>query len=425
MRYHPSTLAILGELLTRDRPSALDPYVRWVRTTPAVLAIALAAAVLCGLYLHPRAFVLAAALAAMIAIGIAWPWASVRGLHAKLGFGKHRVREGESVSSVLRVRNRLPWPASGLAVRSSRSAVLDGAPAMPSAAGWSTTEVRSESVPLIRGEYPGPGARIATAFPFGIFTAAQPLEVSTPLLVWPRTFPVGPIPELAWGREGEGLAPRRKAGTSGDLLGVRPSRRGDSLRRVHWPQSARQGHLIVCELEAVAVPSIQIVLDAHPAAHDGTGPDGSLEWAVRIAASFAEGWIDLGAAVEIVHGDRSIAATSGPVGRRKARVLDALARLGSDGRQTLDDVLGGPRCMQFAGGLRIVVTTDRALHRLATPPDRAGAERFVVLHAGAFAGVAGQLGTGRLARRPWLWIDGPSSVPDALRRGWKEAGHAH
>lgn len=412
-------LSKLGEVLTRDYASPFDPYIKWVRNPLAVLSMAMVAAVLCGLYLHPRALILAAGLAAVLVVGIAWPWLSVRGLGGTLSFGRERVREGESVEARLVVRNRMPWGASGLAIRGE---ILDEASAggLAFAAGWRPTESRWELVPQRRGEYPGAAPRIASAFPLGLWEASRPLSVTSRLLVWPRTFPVGPIPEAASGREGDGLAPRNKAGNAGDLLGVRSYRRGDSLRRVHWPQSARHGHMIVCELEAQAMPRVQVVVDVHPAGHSGSGPDGSLEWAVRVAASFAEDWIGQGAEVEVVYGGRSIAGGSGPVAARRARVLDALARLEPDVHFHLRDVLDGPCCRRFDGGLRIVVATDRAARMLAGKAERDRAERFVILDHAAFSDGPDCDGGGELPIRPWVRIDDSRDVPGSVRRGWKE-----
>ncbi len=409
--------AKLGEILVKDHASQFDPYIQWVRNPLAVLSMAMLAAILCGLYLHPRAMILAAGLAAVLAAGTLWPWLSACGLSGTLAFGRDRVREGEPVDVRLVVRNRMPWGAWGLAVRGD----LPGAGAgVAFAGGWRTTEICWRATPDCRGEYPRAAPRVVTAFPFGLREASRPLAVPSRLLVWPRTFPVGPIPEAASGREGDGLAPRNKAGTAGDLLGVRPYRRGDSLRRVHWPQSARHGHLIVCELEAQAIPRVQIVLDISPEAHSGSGQAGSFEWAVRIAASFAEDWIGQGAEVEVVHGGRSVASSAGTVASRRARVLDALARLEPDGRHDLKDVLSGPSCLRFDGGLRVVVATSRSTRNLAGSAGRGRAERFVVLDAGAFSDAVDRTVSGALPLRPGIWIDDPSNVPGLVRRGWKE-----
>jgi uncharacterized protein (DUF58 family) len=412
-------VARLGELLTRDRASRLDPYVKWVRKPTAVLALATATAVLCGLYLHPRAMILAAGLGAVLATGVAWPWLSVRGLRGELMFDRPRVREGRPATARLVLRNRMPWAAWGLTVRDSdRAEGPSGGAAC--AGGWGVTESSWELIADLRGIYPRGTPSIASAFPFGIRRAARTLFVPKPLLVWPATFPVGPVPEAAGGRESEGVALRNRAGSAGDLLGVRPYRRGDSLRRIHWPQSARHDTLIVCELESRATPRVQVVLDVHPDAHAGAGPNGSLEWAIRVAASFAEDWLGQGADVGLVYGRRLIDAGGGTVAARRARILDALAVLTAEPGATLAEVLAGPECRSLDAGLRVVVATDRSTGGRGV---RAGAaERFVLLKAGAFEDgrADGGLDDARPWCKPWIWIDDPDDVPGQVRRGWKE-----
>ena len=239
------------------------------------------------------------------------------------------------------------------------------------------------------------------------------------MVVWPATFPVGAIPEAAGSRESDGVAVAPRAGTMGDLTGVRPYRRGDSIRRVHWPQSARHGTLIVCELESRATPEVQVVIDVHPDAHAGAGRDGSLEWAVRVAASFAEDWIGKGAEVELVFGGTTVPAAAGPVATRTATALDALARLRADDSRTLSEVLAGPSGSRRSSGLRVVVATDRSDLAAARTPGPT--ERFVILAAGGFAGDARAVDPPE--PRPWIWIDGPVDVAGQVDRGRKEAEH--
>jgi uncharacterized protein (DUF58 family) len=164
-----------------------------------------------------------------------------------------------------------------------------------------------------------------------LWEAKRELAVDAPLVVWPRTFPVGPIPPVSGDRQVEGNVTRSKVGTNGDVLGLRPYRRGDLPRRIHWGQSARQDRLIVCELEANSRPMIQIVVDADPSVHVGNGPASSREWAIRLAASFAKGWLEDGAQVGLAWGGHDVAPTSGQ--SQACRILDALARNTSHMRQ--------------------------------------------------------------------------------------------
>ncbi|WP_165249969.1 DUF58 domain-containing protein, partial [Paludisphaera soli] len=224
---------------------------------------------------------------------------------------------------------------------------------------------------------------------------------------------------------GEGAAARRRPGTSGDLLGVRPYRRGDSLRRVHWPQSARHETLIVCELECRATPVVQVVLDLDAAAHAGTGPESSREWAIRVAASYAEDWIGQGAEVELIFGAKIVSAGPGSTVARRNRVLDALARIDEEPAPPLGDLLRSPACRAFEGGLRIIVATDRSAAGSVAPerPRSGPPERFIIMKADAFGPDEDD---GRMVSappawfRPWLLLDDPDHVAARLRGGWKE-----
>lgn len=409
-----------------DFCTRLDGYLNWLGRPLVALIQATIAATLCGLFLHPQGFLLAFGLGAVLAVGVVWPWLSLCGLTGSLSFDKRRTREGEPIKILLAISNRCPWGAWGLAVDAGfGQRPTPGSPGPPDvglslAAGWGTTESSWDFVPECRGEYPSRRPLIATGFPFGLWTVRRELTNRQTLLVWPRTFPVGPIPEAIEGESADGLAPRDKPGTWGDLLGVRPYRRGDSLRRIHWPQTARHGQLVVCEVQASAVPRVQIVLDASPASHVGSGPDSSREWAIRIVASFAEGWIHQGARVEMIVDARPVISSGGSARAQSASVLDALARLAPGDGRSLADLLNLPECRHLRRGLRVVVTTDMALRRLSADDLRRPGTRFVVLESEAFERESGNRRAAPLPVVPWLWIDGPTRVAACLRRSGKE-----
>jgi uncharacterized protein (DUF58 family) len=416
----------VGDFLTHDHASRLDPYVKWVRNPAAVLGLAAIGAILCGLFLHPQGFVLALGIVAVLIAGVVWPWVSLRGLTGSLTFEKSRAREGDDVAVRLEFRNRCPWGAWGVVGRgglcdlAGEDAGGESGVGLRHLAGWGEATESMSFVPRRRGAYPLSPPRIASGFPFGLRTATRPVAVPSSLLVWPRTFPVGPIPMTSGGRSYEGAAVRDRAGHSGDLLGVRPYRRGDPLRRVHWPQTARNGELIVCELQECAMPRVQVVVDTHPESHAGAGPDGSREWAIRIAASFVEDWIAQGADVEAVFAGRVVTPRGGSVRSKQAHVLDAFALLGDEEFLRLHDLLDLPACRDFGRGLRVVVATDTALARVAATGSPRAAERYVVLRAGAFSGGAGSRAVPMLRVRPWVMLGDPASIPRRLREAWKE-----
>ena len=361
----------------------------------------------------------------MTTLGLIWPWLIVRGLYGSLSFDRSRCREGESVAARLTLGNRMPWGAWGVSVRGGfqdrigndgDDIALVGLAFVP---GWRSIAETVEFVPACRGECPSRQPRVVCGFPFGLWEASRPLDVTAPLLVWPRTFPVAAVPEIEGSHASDGLATRDRAGHSGDPRGVRPYRRGDPLRRVHWGLTARHGELIVREIQSNAVPRVQVVLDTRPAAHAGSGPESSREWAIRVAASLAEGWIGQGAEVELVLGGKPV-PSRGSARARTAAVLDTLARLVPGGDRDLAELLGLGEGGRSDRGLRVIITTDVGLRGLTGEGRRRAGDRFVVLKAGAFESDEGNGPTAPLPVVPWIWIDGPGRVATCLLRAGKE-----
>src|SRR5208337_994770 len=389
MEGFPVFRALRGEFLTQEILPGLTPYFRWARTPLGSLELAGAGSALCGLFLHQQGFVVLLAIGAVTILGLVWPWLSVCGLGGSLSFTQSRCREGDQVSALLSLRNRAPWGAWGVSVECGRGNndpgpdddLRTGLAYVP---GCCSTERIVDFIPRCRGSYPRRPPRIVCGFPFGLWSATRPLVVGTPLLVWPRTFAVGPIPDVRVGHSDEGLANRDRAGDWGDPLGVRPYRRGDRFRHIHWTQTAQHGELMVCEVQASAAPRVLIVLDARPEVYSGRGPSSSLEWAIRVAASLAEGWISQGARVDLLHGEGSIPDLGGSIKIRTRTVLDALARLTPGNSQDLASFLNSHRYQGPSREVRVVVTTDLGLQGLATQGWRRPEDRFVVLRVGAF-----------------------------------------
>lgn len=406
---------------TFDVCPAFSARVRRLAYHPlGVLVLAATASLLCGLFLHPQGFVLCGGILAVVALGLLWPWLSLHGLSGTVAFDRKRASEGEPVEVRLTLHNRLPWAAWGLAVRDGFGADSATVAAIASAPRGRTILCRWAFQPLCRGIYPATVPKLMTGFPFGLWENRRPLNIDEPLVVWPRTFPVGPIPPVRGDRQVEGNVSRSKVGSNGDVLGVRPYRRGDSPRRIHWGQSARHDRLIVCELQANSRPVIQIVLDADPSVHVGTGPDSSRESAIRVAASLAQGWLEEGAQVGLAWGGHDVPPASGQAQLHK--LMDALAGLPDTCETPLTEVLACPRCRGFRDGLQVIVTTDRAHAHQGCGACAAEDQRWVVLKAEAF----GESAT-NAAHRPgppaWLFLESAASIPSRLLGGWREARH--
>lgn len=357
---------------------------RWLYTPLGVLTSAAVVALICGLVLHPRVFVLFAGLLAVIAVGTGWPWLTIRGVRGSLGFDCERCTEGESIDIWLTVTNYWPWPAWGLVLRgvcASRFKEVDDSIRILKTPGRTQTTYRWTFTPPRRGEYPLATPWLTTQFPLGVWEAKRRVVVQKRLVVWPKTYPVGPVPPGSEEVDCGEHTVRNRIGNGGDIIGVRPYRQGDSSRRIHWSQTARHNQLIVCEWQAVTRPAIQLILDVHPAVHvASSGNDGSREWAIRIAASFTQGWLQAGAQVGLVTHGAIFPPAAGA--EQSHRILDALARLPEDSFTTLSQLLELPCCRYFRHGLQLVITTDRTEICDNTP---AGLDRrWIILRCAGF-----------------------------------------
>jgi uncharacterized protein (DUF58 family) len=105
-------------------------------------------------------------------------------------------------------------------------------------------------VPAHRGWHDVPTLVVETVFPFGLFRAWSVWRPAARVLAWPRPeTPAPPLPALA-ASGGEEHAARRGEGS--ELDGVRPWRRGDTMRQVVWKKVARSGELVSRETSQAA-----------------------------------------------------------------------------------------------------------------------------------------------------------------------------
>ncbi|MEN9265127.1 MAG: DUF58 domain-containing protein [Thermostichales cyanobacterium BF4_bins_65] len=108
--------------------------------------------------------------------------------------------------------------------------------------------------PLRRGMYDWPGVTLQTAAPLGLLWLRRYLRDPQRLLVYPQVVPVSHCPLLQGGLAAQARSQpqtsQAQAASEGTTRGLRPYRRGDPLRYIHWRTSARYGELRTRELES-------------------------------------------------------------------------------------------------------------------------------------------------------------------------------
>ncbi|HEV7203477.1 MAG TPA: DUF58 domain-containing protein [Jatrophihabitans sp.] len=123
----------------------------------------------------------------------------------------------------------------------------------------------------------------------------------------------------------------RRPGEGGDLAGVRPFAPGDRLKRINWPVSLRSQQLHVTATVSDRDTAVMLVIDTSMdvrAATSDDGARGSLDTAVRAAASIAEHYLRAGDRVGLVDHARPLRPIRPSAGKAHLnRILDVLVHV--------------------------------------------------------------------------------------------------
>lgn len=125
--------------------------------------------------------------------------------------------------------------------------------------------------------------RLTSGDPFGFFRRQRHLDVPAELLVYPAYQPIKRLRLLESHQFAQQQVSHR--GMSGEVIGVREYRPGDSPRTVHWRSSARAGQLIVKEFADEQQPTLTVALDLSATGNVGEGKYSTFETAIRMATS--------------------------------------------------------------------------------------------------------------------------------------------
>jgi uncharacterized protein (DUF58 family) len=242
-----------------------------------------------------------------------------------------------------------------------------------------------------RGRYRFTGARAVVEDPFGLAQRVQPFADASPLLVYPRLARLKVLfGERGLRAHGAGrILLRRSAGF--ELHSVREYQSGESLRRVHWPSTARRHQLMVKELEDAPRDEIVVVLDAE--AGHGTGPPGASSFDAQVRAAGSLMWAHARrgrhARLEVTAGAGVDAMSVRNYERDWPRALEILAVAEQDGRRPVETVLSDQAGAATHARDLAVVTAALRPALVETLIARAAARQQVsVVHvdAGSFAG---------------------------------------
>lgn len=419
----PSLVRRLLALGNYDFCPRANRYVYWLKQPIGWFLVVAMAGALIGAFIAPQGWLVSALVLLVMVVGVIWPWFAMRGLSAELAFNRRRAYEQESLVVTLTVANRWPWPVWGLLVEGglglqSVEEAPQAATALACVPGWSRSEFQFTFVPPRRGSYPLETPQLVTGFPFGIWSARRPIAAQS-VLVWPCCIGLQSLPLLQGERPAAMGSLLDRPGHDGDIVSARHYREGDSLRRIHWIQTARRDTLIVCERQLASQCQVVVALDpgAFSASSDADGE--LLDWGLRVVASLCREFH--GHACELaceLNGERLQVATTVNAWHQ---LLDRLARFQPAERPEL---LRKPAQRGTSEQLQILVTTAAAwqsaqpMARLST----ANRPRAVVLDLEESHGKETAVTT-TPAPRPWMRLNLAGDGRHQLQHQWERQCH--
>ena len=280
-------------------------------------------------------------LALTVALSYFWNWLSVAFLVVSVVRKTSRVRVGEPILEEFAVENKGAFTKQALEVEDLTD--LPGT-TIATAIGleargrtrWDTSTVAQK-----RGIYTLGPVRVSHIDPFGLFSRQRLFGDTQKIVVYPRVHDLPEFEVPAAYLTGDASVLMRTQSVSPQASTVRDYAFGDSLSRIHWNSTAKQGKLMSKEFDHGRAGEVFTIVDLHRDFQAGELSESTDEYAVSIAASLAKRYIQAQLPMGLVaYGEqRHILLAETGVGQFE-RILDSLAVSKAEGTTSFDVALG-------------------------------------------------------------------------------------
>lgn len=319
------------------------------------------------------------------AVGFVWAWLSLRGIDVRVTRDANRGQVGGYLAGQVSIVNRTRTPKSWLEV-----AEATGPSANTSGRGLALArkQVRSWRIQTYlakRGVYRSGQVRLVSQDPFGLFRLHRDFLDLHPYIVFPALEPLPNLDARFAGLPSDSRATRHSEQITTDVASIRSYAEGDSMRRIHWPYTARMNELMVKEFDMGLSAEAWVLLDMHHTSHYGAALDdvnNTEELSVTVAASIIDRLMEQTMPVGLAaNGNQEHIYRPDSSLEQRGRIMETLSEVRAHGLRPLQDFIYGVRTHLNQYNALTVVTASVETQWVASLTDlrRKGVEVAVVL----------------------------------------------
>ena len=318
-------------------------------------------------------------------IGFVWAWLNLRGIDLRVTRDANRGQVGGYLAGQVSIVNHTRMPKSWLEV-----AEATGPSADSSGRGLALVreQVRSWRISTYlakRGVYRSGIVKLVSQDPFGLFRLRRDFIDPHPYIVFPAVEALPDLDARFAGLPSDSRATKHWEQITTDVSSIRSYVEGDSMRRIHWPYTARMNELMVKEFDMGLSAEAWVLLDMHHLSHYGIEQDdvnNTEELAVTVAASIVGRLMDQSMPVGLaVNGDREHIFRPDSSPEQRGRLMEALSEVRAYGQITLQEFIYGVRSHlnQFNALTLVTASVEPQWVASLTHLRRQGVEVSVVL----------------------------------------------
>ena len=318
-------------------------------------------------------------------IGFVWAWLNLRGIDLRVTRDANRGQVGGYLAGQVSIVNHTRMPKSWLEVAEATGPSADSSGRGLALAREQVRSWRISTYLAKRGMYHSGIVKLISQDPFGLFRLRRDFIDPHPYIVFPAVEALPDLDARFAGLPSDSRATKHWEQITTDVSSIRSYVEGDSMRRIHWPYTARMNELMVKEFDMGLSAEAWVLLDMHHLSHYGIEQDdvnNTEELAVTVAASIVGRLMDQSMPVGLaVNGDREHIFRPDSSPEQRGRLMETLSEVRAYGQITLQEFIYGLRSHlnQFNALTLVTASVEPQWIASLTHLRRQGVEVSVVL----------------------------------------------